>query len=59
MCLYHGVFPLRSPMEDKALIDKILTHLDDKTPGVQTAPLSQVRAPPAPGMSSRFDKQNS
>jgi len=34
-------------IEDKAIIDKILTHLDSKMPCSQTAPLSQVRAPPA------------
>ena len=34
-------------IEDKAIIDKILTHLDNKRPCAQTAPLPQVRAPPA------------
>lgn len=39
-------------IEDKALIDKILTHLNTKTSCAQTAPLPQVRAPPEPGLFS-------
>ncbi len=37
-------------IEDKAIIDKILTHLDNKMPCAQTVPLPQVRAPPAAGL---------
>ena len=33
-------------IEDKAIIDKILAHLENKTSSAQTAPLPQVRAPP-------------
>jgi len=33
-------------IEDKAVIDKILTHLDNQASCAQTAPLPQVRAPP-------------
>jgi len=33
-------------IEDKAIIDKILTHLDNKVSCEKTAPLPQVRAPP-------------
>ncbi len=38
--------PRLEPIEDKAIIYKILTHLDNKRPCAQTAPLPQVRAPP-------------
>ena len=37
-------------IEDKAIIDKILTHLDNKMPCAQTALSPQVRAPPAAGL---------
>jgi ribosomal protein S27E len=37
-------------IEDKAVIDKILTHLENKASCAQTAPLPQVRAPPEAGL---------
>ena len=39
-------------IEDKALIDKILTHLNNKASCAQSAPLPQVRAPPEPSLFS-------
>ena len=38
--------PVIAAIEDKAAIDKILTHLEKKESCAQTAPLPQVRAPP-------------
>lgn len=37
-------------IEDKAVIYKILTHLENKASCAQTAPLPQVRAPPEAGL---------
>jgi len=37
-------------IENKAVIENILAHLDSKASGTQSAPLPQVRAPPAAGL---------
>jgi hypothetical protein len=45
-----GAVKIIASIEDPAVINKILTHLDEKANTTATAQLPQCRAPPATGL---------